>query len=109
MFGVIELDAELASLVPTAFVAVIVKVYAWLNTKVPVTEIDPSKSVFVYVRDNDGLLIIPIVVIPEPFEAPSVYAIVTSVALTLVTELIVGAFGFAAFPRTPFKDELAIV
>jgi hypothetical protein len=76
---------------------------------VPVTEIDPSKSVFVNVRDKEGLDTILIVDIVAPFEAPNVYAIVTCVALTLLTELIVGAFGFADFPRNPFKDELAIV
>jgi hypothetical protein len=74
-----------------------------------VTEIDPSKSVLVYVRDNDGLETIAIVDIAAPFDEPKVYAIVTCVALTLVTEFIVGELGFDARPRTPFRDELAIV
>ena len=45
--GVRELDAELESLVPKAFVDVIVNVYAGFAINVPTTVIDPSKSVFV--------------------------------------------------------------
>jgi len=59
----------------------------------PVTKIDPSKSVFVYVSAIDGDDTIPIDVIGAPLFDPSVYAIVTEVVLDTVTELIVGAFG----------------
>jgi hypothetical protein len=70
--GVNELDEELVSLVPKAFVEVMVNVYAWFAANDPLTIIDPSKSVSVYVKDIDGLELIDIEVIGAPLLEPSV-------------------------------------
>lgn len=43
-----------------------------LEAKVPVTIIDPSRSVFVYVKDMDGLETIPIDVMGAPLLDPKV-------------------------------------
>jgi hypothetical protein len=97
--GVLELLALDAFDGPTEFVAVIAKVYAWLVVKVPVTKIDPSRSVFVYDKDVDGEDVISIADIGAPLLDPRVYAIVTDVVLATVTESIVGALGFPAPPN----------
>ena len=97
--GVVELLALDASDDPTVFVEVIVNVYAWPSVKVPVTKIDPSRSVFVYAKDVDGDEVMVIKDIGAPLSDPRVYAIVADVVLATVTELIVGALGFPAPPN----------
>jgi hypothetical protein len=77
-----------------------VNVYAVFSAKDPVTKTDPSKSVLVNVSAIEGEDVNPIVEIGAPLLEPRVYAIVTDVLLDLVTELIVGAFGFPA-PNLP--------
>nr|WP_249883335.1 hypothetical protein [Candidatus Aquiluna sp. UB-MaderosW2red] len=85
-----ELDAEDGLEVPAAFVAVTVKVYAWLGTN-PDTAIvpDPAWEIDPVIPDGDEVAVYEVMVEP-PFEDGAVKLTFAVLAPVAVTETLVG-------------------